>query len=173
MGINKLNLMYALLVIVDTCFGFIIYSSCSADEDYDCYSSKDELFTLANRGMGRGVEIDTVTLYYSPMRNKTFHFKFPIPSDSDPDTIYWNYDMSFQLHTRWFEEFRLEPPADSNYDFDIIMALLLKTGTINDNYTFSYHFWIRRKILGQTLEGESDIVYDTIPKSRFVKFHYQ
>lgn len=53
---NKTNGMYALLVAVVALIGITIYGSCSADEDYDGYSSKDELFTLADSIMGRGVE---------------------------------------------------------------------------------------------------------------------
>ena len=54
--LNKLKGMYALLVVVATMIGITIYGSCSADEDYDNYSSGDELFTLADGIMGRGVE---------------------------------------------------------------------------------------------------------------------
>jgi len=48
--------MYALLVVVTAMIGITIYESCSADEDYDGYSSKNELFTLADEIMGRGGE---------------------------------------------------------------------------------------------------------------------
>ena len=51
---NKTNGMYALLIAVAAMIGITIYGSCSADEDYDNYSSGDELFTLANGEMGRG-----------------------------------------------------------------------------------------------------------------------
>lgn len=53
---NKLKRMYALLVAVAACIGITIYASCSADEDYDGYSSKNELFTLADGIMERGTE---------------------------------------------------------------------------------------------------------------------
>ena len=53
---NKTNGMYALLVAVAALIGVTIYGSCSADEDYGDYSSRDELFTLADGIMGRGVE---------------------------------------------------------------------------------------------------------------------
>lgn len=49
--------MYALLIAVATMIGVTIYVSCSADEDYDGYSSDDELFTLAEKEM---------TLRYEP-----------------------------------------------------------------------------------------------------------
>jgi len=42
MQVNKRESMYALLVAVAVMIGITIYGSCSADEDYDCYSSKDE-----------------------------------------------------------------------------------------------------------------------------------
>ena len=48
---NKTNGMYALLIAVAAMIGITIYGSCSADEDYDGYSSKDELFTLADGEM--------------------------------------------------------------------------------------------------------------------------
>ena len=48
---NKTNGMYALLVAVATMIGITIYGSCSADEDYGDYSSRDELFTLADEEM--------------------------------------------------------------------------------------------------------------------------
>ena len=47
---------YALLIAAATCIGFTINSSCSSDEDYDNYSSGKELFTRAEREMGRGNE---------------------------------------------------------------------------------------------------------------------
>lgn len=48
---NKTNGMYALLIAVATMIGITIYGSCSADEDYDGFSSRDELFTLADGEM--------------------------------------------------------------------------------------------------------------------------
>ena len=48
--------MYALLIAVAAMIGVTIYGSCSADEDYGDYSSRDELFTLADGIMGRGGE---------------------------------------------------------------------------------------------------------------------
>lgn len=55
--LNKTKGMYALLIVVATMIGVTIYVSCSADEDYDGYSSDDELFTLAEKEM---------TLRYEP-----------------------------------------------------------------------------------------------------------
>ena len=49
--LNKLKGMYALLIAVAACIGITIYASCSADEDYDNYSTGDELFTLADGEM--------------------------------------------------------------------------------------------------------------------------
>ena len=49
--LNKQNGMYALLVAVVTCIGITIYESCSADEDYDNFSTGNELFTLADGEM--------------------------------------------------------------------------------------------------------------------------
>ena len=43
--------MYALLVVVAAVIGITIYASCSADDDYDNYSSGHELFTLADGEM--------------------------------------------------------------------------------------------------------------------------
>lgn len=43
--------MYALLIAVAAMIGITIYGSCSADEDYGDYSSRDELFTLADGEM--------------------------------------------------------------------------------------------------------------------------
>ena len=59
---NKLKGMYALLIAVAACVGITIYASCSADEDYGDYSSRDELFTLADgemnlRSEGQGTVI--------------------------------------------------------------------------------------------------------------------
>lgn len=45
--------MYALLVAVVAMIGITMYGSCSADGDYDYYSSQ-ELSTRAEREMGRG-----------------------------------------------------------------------------------------------------------------------
>lgn len=52
--LNRQKGMYALLIAVAACIGITINGSCSADEDYDGYSSKDELLTLADGMMGRG-----------------------------------------------------------------------------------------------------------------------
>lgn len=58
---NKTNGMYALLVAVATMIGITVYGSCSADEDYGDYSSRDELFTLADGEMSlRSEEPGTV-----------------------------------------------------------------------------------------------------------------
>ena len=58
---NKTNGMYALLVAVAAMIGITIYGSCSADEDYGDYSSRDELFTLADGEMNlRSEEQGTV-----------------------------------------------------------------------------------------------------------------
>lgn len=54
--INKLKDMYALLIAVAVMVGITTYNSCSADEDYDGYSSLEELFTRAERDGGRGNE---------------------------------------------------------------------------------------------------------------------
>ena len=53
---NKTNGMYALLIAVAAMIGITIYGSCSADEDYDNYSSGDELFTLADGEMNLRTE---------------------------------------------------------------------------------------------------------------------
>ena len=58
---NKTNGMYALLIAVATMIGITIYGSCSSEEDYDGFSSKDELFTLADGEMNlRSEEQGTV-----------------------------------------------------------------------------------------------------------------
>ena len=49
--LNKFKGMYALLVAVAAVIGITIYGSCSADDDYDNYSSGNELFTLADGEM--------------------------------------------------------------------------------------------------------------------------
>lgn len=65
--------MYVLLIAVATCIGFTINSSCSADEDYDYSSDNNELFTRAEREMGRGNEdqqhISTMDLYGERFNN--------------------------------------------------------------------------------------------------------
>jgi hypothetical protein len=66
---NKLKGMYALLIAVAACIGITIYASCSADEDYDGYASKDELFTLADGEMGRGAENVPVYTKISPIQH--------------------------------------------------------------------------------------------------------
>ena len=43
---NKTKSIYALLIAVAAMIGVTIYGSCSADEDYGDYSSRDELFTI-------------------------------------------------------------------------------------------------------------------------------
>jgi hypothetical protein len=68
--------MYALLMVVAAMIGITIYSSCSADEDYDGYSSKNELFTLADGIMERGGEDPHLPIYY-----------YGIPIDAGGDTI--------------------------------------------------------------------------------------
>lgn len=62
--------MYALLVVVAAVIGITIYASCSADDDYDNYSSGNELFTLADGEMslrsdvggGNGTNISRVII---------------------------------------------------------------------------------------------------------------
>ena len=54
--LNEHKVMYALLIAVAAMIGITINESCSEDEDYDNYSSSDELFTLADGVIGRGVE---------------------------------------------------------------------------------------------------------------------
>jgi len=49
--LNKTKGMYALLITVAAVIGITIYGSCSADDDYDNYSSDSELFTLADGEM--------------------------------------------------------------------------------------------------------------------------
>ena len=73
--INEFKGMYALLIAVAAVIGITIYESCSADEDYDNYSSGGELFTLAVGEMGRG-ENPNLPLYY-----------YGIPIDAGGDTI--------------------------------------------------------------------------------------
>ena len=68
---NKLKGMYALLVAVAACIGITIYASCSADEDYDGYASKDELFTLADGEMGRGENPPVETTLQTDLRTDT------------------------------------------------------------------------------------------------------
>lgn len=46
--------MFVLLIAVATCIAITIYASCSADDDYDNYSTGNELFTLADGEMSRG-----------------------------------------------------------------------------------------------------------------------
>lgn len=54
--LNRQKGMYALLIAVATMIGITIYASCSSDEDFDYSSDNDELFTRAEREMGRGRE---------------------------------------------------------------------------------------------------------------------
>lgn len=49
--LNKTKGMYALLIAVAAMIGITIYGSCSADDDYDNFSSGNELFTLADGEM--------------------------------------------------------------------------------------------------------------------------
>jgi hypothetical protein len=167
----KQNGMYALLIAVAAVIGITIYASCSADEDFDYSSDNNELFTRAEREMGRGVEDDTITWYYSPQRSKTFHFKYPYTFGTIPDTIYSECDLSFQLYTRWFTEFHVNHCTISHCSAPITKAIVLKINTINNNYIFSYHFWSQISIYGQESEGESDIVYDTIPINSFMMYN--
>lgn len=70
------NGMYALLIAVAAMIGVTIYGSCSADEDYDGCSSKNELFTLADGEMERGGE------------GQEYHWYFyGTPIDAGGDTI--------------------------------------------------------------------------------------
>ncbi len=91
---NKLKGMYALLVAVAACVGITIYASCSADEDYDGYASKDELFTLADGEMEQGREGNGIITYISPqiqVSNKTFTF-------DDSTGTYPDMTLSFKYY---------------------------------------------------------------------------
>ena len=63
-GRSQTKGMYALLVAVATLIGITIYGSCSADEEYDGYSSGDELFTLADKEMNLRTEPQGTVWFY-------------------------------------------------------------------------------------------------------------
>lgn len=88
--------MYALLIIVAAAvIGNTIYTSCSADEDYDGYSSKDELFTLADGEMNLRSDVGGGTIQES---------FYGTPIDAGGDTI---TDVAFygdiypEIYTYW------------------------------------------------------------------------
>ena len=118
---NKTNGMYALLIAVAAMIGVTFYGSCSADEDYDGYSSKDELFTLADGEMNlrtEGVNEQTATITYTntilafhPSNNSNDSSLFIY--DSSDLTIRYNYNNS--LHKVSID--RVECPLDDTRVF--------------------------------------------------------
>ena len=54
--------MYALLIAVAAVIGITIYGSCSADDDYDNYSTGNELLTLADKE-DHSIIPDSIYLY--------------------------------------------------------------------------------------------------------------
>ena len=87
--LNKQKGMYALLIAVAAMIGITIYGSCSADEDYDGYSSKDELFTLADGEMS--LRSEGVNGLYATITdtNKVFIFH-PIVNPNDSSLFVYN-----------------------------------------------------------------------------------
>jgi hypothetical protein len=77
--------MYVLLIAVATCIGFTINSSCSADEDYDYSSDNNELFTRAEREMGRGNENGQSELEAYKSTVPWNHFKNIVPITDEDD----------------------------------------------------------------------------------------
>lgn len=88
---NKQNGMYALLIAVAALIGITIYASCSADEDYDGYSSKDELFTLADGEMSLRSDVVNGLHGSKPISNMVFEFR---PVDHPNDSSLYIYDIS-------------------------------------------------------------------------------
>ena len=61
-GRSQTKGMYALLITVAAVIGITIYVSCSADDDYDNYSTGNELLTLADKE-DHSIIPDSIYLY--------------------------------------------------------------------------------------------------------------
>ena len=95
---NKLKGMYALLVAVAACVGITIYASCSADEDYGDYSSRDELFTLADGEMNLRTEPQgTVWFYGDSIDSVGFATKLCQPFNGNQ----YHVNLYFQWSEGW------------------------------------------------------------------------
>jgi len=88
--------MYALLIIVAAAvIGNTIYTSCSADEDYDGYSSGSELFTLADGEMNLRSDVGGGTIHES-------FYGTPIDAGGDTITNVAFYgDIYPKIYTYW------------------------------------------------------------------------
>lgn len=161
--LNKLKGMYALLIVVAVLIGVTIYGSCSADEDYDGYSSKNELFTLADGEMVRGETPSFITKKTDPL-TAIVRFDF---IQSNPlynytvqtDTLY------YRLNTNDFEYFYCTDYslADTNIYISEITPKLKKIGD-GQSYIIQTTVKVFRIIAGQPYTSEDDIkdtlVYD-------------
>ena len=92
--LNKTKGMYALLIAVAAMIGITIYASCSADDDYDNYSSGNELFTLADGEMSLRSDVGGGIITYVsdsiPVSNKEFKYYGQEGTFSDI-TLSFNY----------------------------------------------------------------------------------
>lgn len=83
--------MYALLVVVAAVIGITIYASCSADDDYDNYSSGNELFTLADGEMSLRSDVGGSNRLYASVIIPNIIFRFT-PHDNPDDSSLFVYD---------------------------------------------------------------------------------
>ena len=92
---KKFNSMSVLLIAVATNIGITIYASCSADDDYDNYSTGNELLTLADGEMNLRSDVGGGTIQES---------FYGTPIDAGGDTI---TDVAFygdiypKIYTYW------------------------------------------------------------------------
>lgn len=132
--LNKQNGMYALLVAVVTCIGITIYESCSADEDYDNFSTGNELFTLADGEMSLRSDASGINWDYVNHYNWTKTFTFDVSFDpnastnSIKDTIEYSYDLERNGSFTEFRTINVMNHSNSNDSVNIIQVSHRRVG---------------------------------------------
>jgi hypothetical protein len=102
--LNRQKGMYALLIAVAALIGVTIYGSCSADEDYDGYSSRDELFSLADGEMNLRTEPQGTVWFYGDSISAGHCRVCSLTLYSIPNTHYnmsANEDYNVELNIDW------------------------------------------------------------------------
>ena len=163
---NKTNGMYALLIAVAAMIGVTIYGSCSADEDYGDYSSRDELFTLADGIMGRG-EVLPINIHDRIYQTPRVYVKFRnliynINDSCEISFIISTTDGFSQIMSEVDCTYLQAHPNIVNYLSDTITAMTV----INENVSFEITFDLTYKKNGheRTVSG---VYTDIVPKSMF------
>ena len=169
---NKTNGMYALLIAVAAMIGITIYGSCSADEDYDGYSSKDELFTLADGEMNLRTEGVNNRLYASPTcASIPLCFK---PQNNSNDSTLFIYDtcnitINFSCNDNY-----TNPHIESiDCPFDII-------GVYNEQFITWYYYNLTKAVhfkVSAKIEREiNNTIYSSVAlgagRIKQGEFHY-